>query len=238
MKLWDTSDKWLIRTSLIFTEKRSATACSFNTCVTTTLKDWQKCFGLHTLGKGYLYVTQWRNLQKEWKEQCSLFDNWTLPLQKQHNLTETKKILVVGQLWEKNTFDWSDGTFRKHFSRLYKQSNSCGWKEQKLLLTFCISDCVLKRWKNVFGEGNFEEIGGKKGLPHRYHWMLTEAYCEFLQCPERVKRLRPKYADHIFSIFISTNGLLILWYLCPQTSNSRYVGYCLRSKLASDLKQE
>ena len=113
-----------------------------------------------------------------------------------------------------------------------------GEKEQKLLLTFCISDCVLKRWKNVFGQGNFEEIGGKKGLPHRYHWMLTEAYCEFLQCPERVKRLRPKYADHIFSIFISTNGLLILRYLCPQTSNSRYVGYWLGSKLALDLKQE
>ena len=68
--------------------------------------------------------------------------------------------------------------------------------------------------------------------------MLTEAYCEFLQCHERVKRLRPKYSDHIFSIFISTNGMLILRYLCPQTSNSRYCWYCLRSKLASDLKQE
>ena len=99
MKLWNTADKWLIRTSLIFTEKRSATACSFNTCVATTLKDWQKCFRLHTLGKGYLYVRQWGNLQKEWKRQWSLLVNLSKSEQhflKQHTLTETKNVLVVG----------------------------------------------------------------------------------------------------------------------------------------------
>ena len=155
------------------------------------------------------------------------------------SLTETKKTLVVGQLWEKKTLLTGQMVLFEAVSLVSTNKLTPGGeKEQKLLLTFCISDCFLKRWKNVFGQGISEEIGGKKGLPHRYHWMLTEAYCEFLQCPERVKRLRPKYADHIFSIFISTNGFMILRYLCPQTSNSRYVGYCLRSKLASDLKQE
>ena len=164
---------------------------------------------------------------------------WTLPLQKQHTLTGTKNFLFVGQLWEKKTLLTGQMVLFESISLVSTNKlPPAGEKEQKLLLTFCISDCVLKRWKNVFGQGNFEDIGGKKGLPHRYHWMLTEAYCEFLQCHERVKRLRPKYSDHIFSIFISTNGMLILRYLCPQTSNSRYVGYCLRSKLASDLKQE
>jgi len=165
---------------------------------------------------------------------------WTLLLYFENTYTSwAKKNFVCGATFEKKQLlTWSDDTFRKYFfastSNLLlglKRIKSSRWQ-------FCIFDCVLKRWKNAFGRRIFENIGGKKGLPHCYHWMLTKAWGEFLQCPERVERLRPKYCDHIFCLFISANGLLIRRYFRPQTSNPRYDAFCLRSKLASDLKQE
>ena len=81
---------------------------------------------------------------------------WTLPLQKQHTLTETKKIGLWVNFEKKQLLTSQMGLFESISLASTNKLTLRGEKEQKLLLTFCIFDCVLKRWKNVFGRRNFE----------------------------------------------------------------------------------
>ena len=160
MKLWNTADKWLIRASLIFTEKRSGTASVFYTCVVVTWKNLYKRFLLQTLRKGYLYVTQWRYRQKEWKRQCSLFDNLSKSehffFDNAHYKLRQKLFWLWVNFEKKQLLTSQMGLFESISLASTNKLTPRGEKKQKLLLTFCIFDCLLKRWKNVLVRRNFE----------------------------------------------------------------------------------
>ena len=67
------ADKWHIRLSLIFFENRSETPYTRLTWMTVTRNTHHNMFYLHILVTTYLDVKWCKNLQKEWKNDCSLF---------------------------------------------------------------------------------------------------------------------------------------------------------------------
>ena len=87
---------------------------------------------------------------------------WTLPLQKQHTLTETKNFLLVGQLWEKKHFWLVRWYFSKAFLsslltnyllRVKRNKSFCWrfaylivfWKDEKMCLVKEISKILVEK---------------------------------------------------------------------------------------------
>ena len=183
---------------------------------------------------------------KQWKRKCSLFDKLSksehFSFVSTRTLAEPKKILFVGQLETKATFNLVRWHFSKVLFRLYKQLTLRVEKNQKLSLTVSHIWLCFEKMKKCVWSKNFREYWWKKGFATLLPLDADESMRRISSMP-RTGRTTPAQILWSYllplhlsqrivdsSIFSSTNVKLQIWCILPW----KQIGVRLKARVMVD----